>query len=283
MTSQIIPVEPFDFIIFGATGDLAERKLLPALYQRQVAGQFFDPSRIIGSSRTKMSNAEYRRYAEAALKEHVKAEELDPEALKTFLERLSYVAADATTGEGFDKLKESIGKDDVIRVFYLAVAPALFGKIAQQISQNGLVNDKVRIVVEKPIGRDLESAKLLNDTIGSVFRENQIFRIDHYLGKETVQNLMALRFANALYEPLWNNPISITYRSQLPNLSALKVAQAIMTKLAHCATWCKTICCSYFASWRWKPLLQLTRIHFATRSLRFCVPSIPLTAIAQAR
>ncbi len=205
MTSQIIPVEPFDFIIFGATGDLAERKLLPALYQRQVAGQFFDPSRIIGSSRTKMTDAEYRKYAENALKEHVSSAELDPEALQTFLERLSYVAADATTGEGFDKLKASIGKDDMIRVFYLAVAPSLFGHIAKQVESHGLVNEKARIVVEKPIGRDLESAKQLNDTIGSVFKENQIFRIDHYLGKETVQNLMALRFANALYEPLWNN------------------------------------------------------------------------------
>jgi len=205
MTSQIIPVEPFDFIIFGATGDLAERKLLPALYQRQVAGQFFDPSRIIGTSRTKMSNEDYRAYAEGALKEHVAADELDPEALNTFLGRLSYVAADATSGEGFDDLKAEVGENDLIRVFYLAVAPSLFGDLAKQIAEHGLINDRARIVVEKPIGRDQQSAKHLNDTIGSVFKENQIFRIDHYLGKETVQNLMALRFANALYEPLWNS------------------------------------------------------------------------------
>ena len=205
MTSQIIPVEPFDFIIFGATGDLAERKLLPALFQRQVAGQFLDPSRIIGSSRTKMTDEEYRAYAEGALREHVSANELTDEALQTFLRRLSYVAADALTGEGFDQLKGVIGENDVIRVFYLAVAPALFGEIAKQVAAHGLITEQARIVIEKPIGRDLESAKLLNDTIGSVFKESQIFRIDHYLGKETVQNLMALRFANALYEPLWNN------------------------------------------------------------------------------
>jgi glucose-6-phosphate 1-dehydrogenase len=194
MTSQIIPVEPFDFIIFGATGDLAERKLLPALFQRQVAGQFLDPSRIIGTSRSKMTDEEYRAYAEGALREHVSAHELTDEALQTFLGRLSYVAADATTGEGFDQLKTVIGTNDVIRVFYLAVAPSLFGDLATQIAAHDLITD-----------RDLESAKLLNDTIGKVFKESQIFRIDHYLGKETVQNLMALRFANALYEPLWNN------------------------------------------------------------------------------
>ncbi|HEV7417949.1 MAG TPA: glucose-6-phosphate dehydrogenase, partial [Tianweitania sediminis] len=175
------------------------------LYQRQVAGQFLDPSRIVGTSRTPMSNEEYRSFAEAALKEHVSAKELDPEQLKAFLGRLSYVAADATTGEGFDKLKENLNGDEVIRVFYLAVAPALFGTIAKQVEAHGLITEQARIVVEKPIGRDLQSARQLNDTIGSVFKENQIFRIDHYLGKETVQNLMALRFANALYEPLWNS------------------------------------------------------------------------------
>ncbi len=205
MTSQIIPVDPFDFIIFGGTGDLAERKLLPALYHRQQDGQFSEPTRIIGASRSKMTDKEYRAYAKTAITEHLKPEEIDAAALDKFVARLSYVAVDAKTGDGFDGLKKKIGDSACIRAFYLAVAPALFGDIAANLQKHGLVTDKARIVVEKPIGRDLASACALNDQIGRVFNEQQIFRIDHYLGKETVQNLMALRFANALYEPLWNS------------------------------------------------------------------------------
>ena len=205
MTSQIIPVEPFDFIMFGATGDLAERKLIPALYRRQKAGQFSDPTRIIGASRTKMSDAEYQEFARKALTEHVKPEEIDKDELERFIARLSYIPVDGKTGEGFPKLKKEIGGSDRIRVFYMAVAPALFGDISSKLKDEGLVTPNSRIVVEKPIGRDLASARALNDLIGDDFAEHQIFRIDHYLGKETVQNLMALRFANALYEPLWNS------------------------------------------------------------------------------
>jgi len=205
MSSQIIPVEPFDFIIFGGTGDLAERKLLPALYYRQKAGQFSEPTRIVGASRARLTDEDYRGYARKAINEHVAAEEIDQAELDRFVGRLSYVPADARSGEGFDRLKEAIGDSDRIRAFYLAVAPAIFGDIADQIHKHGLVTAQARIVVEKPIGRDLPSAQALNDKIAKAFSEQQIFRIDHYLGKETVQNLMALRFANALYEPLWNS------------------------------------------------------------------------------
>ena len=205
MTSQTIPVEPFDFIVFGGTGDLAERKLLPALYQRQRAGQFSEPTRIIGASRSKLSDEEFRDFARKAIVEHVKANEIDPTQLDEFLNRLSYVPVDAKSGEGFERLKKTLGDSDIVRVFYMAVAPSLFGDISMHLREHGLVTPNSRIVVEKPIGRDLASARALNDLIGQNFGEQQIFRIDHYLGKETVQNLMALRFANALYEPLWNN------------------------------------------------------------------------------
>jgi len=205
MTSQIIPVDPFDFIIFGGTGDLSERKLLPALYYRQKDHQFSDPTRIFGASRAKLSDAEFREFANKAIHEHVKPEDIDEAELKTFLGRLSYVAVDAMSGDGFAKLKKAIGNTDAIRAFYLAVGPALFGEISHKLKEHGLISANSRIVVEKPIGRDLDSALALNDQIGSDFGEHQIFRIDHYLGKETVQNLMALRFANSLYEPLWNS------------------------------------------------------------------------------
>ncbi|WP_075292526.1 glucose-6-phosphate dehydrogenase [Pararhizobium arenae] len=205
MSSQIIPVEPFDYVVFGGTGDLAERKLLPALYHRQLDGQFTEPTRIIGASRSALSHEEYRKFADAALKEYLKAGEYQEEQVKTFLNRLFYIPVDAKSDAGWDKLKALLdeGKERV-RAFYLAVAPGIFGDISEKIRDHKLITKSTRIVVEKPIGRDLASALELNDTIGRVFREDQIFRIDHYLGKETVQNLMALRFANALYEPLWN-------------------------------------------------------------------------------
>ncbi|MDR6754787.1 glucose-6-phosphate 1-dehydrogenase [Mycoplana sp. BE70] len=206
MSSQFIPVEPFDYVVFGGTGDLAERKLLPALYHRQIAGQFSEPTRIIGASRAAMTDEAYREFATKALREHLKPGELDDGQLKAFTERLFYVSVDAKSEQGWDKLKEILddGKERV-RAFYLAVAPAIFGEIAEKIRDHKLITKQTRIVVEKPIGRDLASATELNNTIGKVFREDQIFRIDHYLGKETVQNLMVLRFANALYEPLWNS------------------------------------------------------------------------------
>ena len=205
MSSQIIPVDPFDCVVFGGSGDLAERKLLPALYHRQIEGQFTEPTRIIGASRSALSHDEYRKFAQEALKKHLKPGEYDDEQVKIFCARLFYISIDAMSDQGWSELKKLLdeGKDRV-RAFYLAVAPSIFGPISEKIRDHKLITKHTRIVVEKPIGRDLASALHLNDTIGKVFPEEQIFRIDHYLGKETVQNLMALRFANALYEPLWN-------------------------------------------------------------------------------
>ncbi|MEM5494253.1 glucose-6-phosphate dehydrogenase [Hoeflea sp. AS16] len=206
MSQIIIPVDPFDYVVFGGTGDLAERKLLPALYHRQLAGQLTEPTRIIGASRSEMDHEGYRDFARAALKEHLPEEEYQEDDIQQFLARLFYVAVDAKSDKGWPELKEILDEGaDRVRAFYLAVGPALFGDISEKIRSNGLITEQTRIVVEKPIGRDLESARKLNKTIGEVFEEEQIFRIDHYLGKETVQNLMALRFANALYEPLWNS------------------------------------------------------------------------------
>ena len=205
MSSQIIPVDPFDCIIFGGTGDLAERKLLPALYHRQKDGQMTEPTRIFGASRADMSANEYRSFAHAALKTHVK-DELDAAQVERFLARLDYASVDVRSMRGWDRLKALVGDDQARRrACYLAVGPSLFGDIATRLRDNGLITPQTRIIVEKPIGRDLRSARALNDTLGGVIDEYQTFRIDHYLGKETVQNLMALRFANALYEPLWNS------------------------------------------------------------------------------
>ncbi|RVU82751.1 glucose-6-phosphate dehydrogenase [Leucothrix sargassi] len=205
MTSVVIPVKPFDLVIFGATGDLAMRKLLPALYRRHAVAQIPEEARIIGLSMSEHSNEEFRGLASAALKQHIPDDELDETLLGTFLDRLSYIANDVTDTNGWTELVDVLGLyPDRIRVYYLAVGPSLFGVIARGLASAGLSDGKARLVVEKPLGHDLESAKKLNQEIGDVFNEDCTYRIDHYLGKETVQNLMALRFANALFEPIWN-------------------------------------------------------------------------------
>ena len=206
MTTRIIPVEDFDLVIFGATGDLAQRKLLPALFHRDEQGQIPAGACIIGTSRRAMSTTEFRAFAAAAIDAHTKVTKAPPEVVARFLSRLTYVAAEAGKDDGWLALeKELADRKDVIRVFYLAVGPDLFGVICERLGAHNLVTVKSRVVVEKPLGKDGASADALNTAIGKVFAEPSIYRIDHYLGKETVQNLMALRFANLLFEPLWNH------------------------------------------------------------------------------
>ena len=205
MIARVIAVEPFDLVVFGATGDLSQRKLLPALYERDKAGQVPADARIVGTSRRAMSDREFQDFARKAILEHVPTAEQDGTVLADFLARLSYVAVDVATAKGWDDLVAALPDAQRIRIFYLATSPDLFGEISIQLGEHGLVTDRARVVVEKPIGKDLDSARALNDAIGRVFREEAIYRIDHYLGKETVQNMMALRFANALFEPLWNS------------------------------------------------------------------------------
>jgi glucose-6-phosphate 1-dehydrogenase len=205
MSSRIIAVDPFDLVVFGGTGDLTYRKLLPALYHRHRDKQIPAEARIFGASRRPMSDEDYREATAKALREHVAAAELEPDVVEAFLARLHYVSVDAKSDNGWDALATALKAGaDRVRAFYLAVDPALFGVISAQIGAKGLVTPKTRVIIEKPIGHDLASANEVNDAVGRVFDESQIYRIDHYLGKETVQNLMALRFANALFEPLWN-------------------------------------------------------------------------------
>ena len=205
MTSRVIKVDPFDLVVFGGTGDLAHRKLLPALYHRDLDGQMPDDARIIGASRRDLGRDDYRAFALKAVSENLGGSDADAAALARFIERLDYVCLDASADRGWDDLNAMLrGREGVVRAFYLAVGPALFGRICERLAGAGVVTPNSRVVIEKPIGHDLESATEVNDMVGRVFSEEQIFRIDHYLGKETVQNLMALRFGNALFEPLWN-------------------------------------------------------------------------------
>jgi len=205
MTSRVIPVDPFVLVVFGATGDLARRKILPALFHRDIDGQLPDEATIIGLSRGPFTLKKYVELARTAIQEHVAASNITEASLNKFLSRLLYLSVDADQDGGWEDLKAALQPfQDRITVFYLATAPERFGPICRRVKKFGLDTEKARVVVEKPIGKTLESAREINDAVGRVFAEDKVYRIDHYLGKEAVQNLMALRFANGLFEPLWN-------------------------------------------------------------------------------
>ncbi|MFB2593328.1 glucose-6-phosphate dehydrogenase [Paracoccus sp. p4-l81] len=204
MVSRVIPVEDFDLVIFGATGDLARRKILPGLYRRYLSGQFAQGARIIGAARSKLTSTAFREDVATAIAEFVAEDKRDPAAIAEFLKLVSYVAIDATGTDGWSRLKDKM-RAGVTQAFYFSVAPSLFGALAERLHSHDIAGPQARIVVEKPFGRDLDSARALNATLAEHFNETQIYRIDHYLGKETVQNLMAVRFGNILFEPLWNS------------------------------------------------------------------------------
>jgi glucose-6-phosphate 1-dehydrogenase len=202
--AQLVPAETFDLVIFGGTGDLAMRKLLPALYHRDLDGQLTPESRIIAASRGELAREDYLERVEDALRRNLAEDEFDETFWATFAARIHYVQADASAHEEWSSLAQLLnGVEERVRVAYLATAPSLFGAIAQGLKHNGLVTESSRIVLEKPLGRDLDSAREINNEIAACFAESQVYRIDHYLGKETVQNLLALRFGNSLFEPLW--------------------------------------------------------------------------------
>ncbi|MGJ8545608.1 MAG: glucose-6-phosphate dehydrogenase [Sulfitobacter sp.] len=203
MVSRVIPVDPFDLVIFGGTGDLARRKILPGLYRRFQSGQMPGDARIIGAARTDLDDAGFRAMVAEAI-----AEFGDPgpnDVMAAFLQQVSYVAIDARGENGWAELQEKMKGSGRIEAYYFSVAPGLFGDLAERLQKWGMADEAARIVVEKPFGRDLASARALNATLATYFNEDQIYRIDHYLGKETVQNLMAVRFGNMLFEPLWNS------------------------------------------------------------------------------
>lgn len=204
MVSRVIPVDPFDLVIFGGTGDLARRKIIPGLFRRFLSGQLPADSRIIGAARSSMEPAEYKSLLEEAIKEFGGDEKSGADELAAFLNMIDYVAVDAVAGDGWDHLK-SLMRDGVVRAFYFSVAPSLFGALADKLHEYAIATSESRIVVEKPFGHDLPTARALNAILAKHFDERQIYRIDHYLGKETVQNLMAIRFGNVLFEPLWNS------------------------------------------------------------------------------
>jgi glucose-6-phosphate 1-dehydrogenase len=206
VSSRIIPVQPFDYVVFGATGDLTKRKLIPALYHRFKDGQFDEQSRIIGVSRTKLSDAEFQKAARESIAQFVEKDYQDQKVIDRFISVCSYVANDVSDPAKWGDLSKNLRDDPkIVRAFYLAIAPDLFGPTCEYIKKQGYYRRDARVVIEKPLGHDLKSSIEINSEVSKIFAEDQVYRIDHYLGKETVQNLLALRFANVLFEPVWNS------------------------------------------------------------------------------
>lgn len=197
--------EPLDLVIFGGAGDLSVRKLLPALYMAHLHHNLPEATRIHALGRQAWDRDTFAAFINDKVRGFIAPETLDETAWQGFLARLTYVCLDATQASDFAGLASALqpGSD---RVYYLATAPTLFTDICAHLHGAGLIDARSRVVLEKPLGHDLASARAINDEVGRYFSEAQTFRIDHYLGKETVQNMMVLRFGNTIFEPLWRSP-----------------------------------------------------------------------------
>ena len=191
-------------LLFGATGDLAARMLLPSLYGLDADGLLPGELAIVGAARSSLTQDDFRNHAYDALRRHLPAGFLDDAIAARFLDRLRYVAIDANRPEDFDKLAAAVGDCGPGLAIFLSTAPSLFKATIHGLASVGLACPSARMALEKPLGSDLASSRQINDTVATHFPEERTFRVDHYLGKETVQNLLALRFANSLFEPLWN-------------------------------------------------------------------------------
>jgi glucose-6-phosphate 1-dehydrogenase len=207
-----LPVHPTTMVIFGCSGDLAKRKLLPAIYNLAHEGALPERFNLIGVSRGEMSDDEFREGAKESIKEFSRREP-DEKVLDALLKQFRYVMGTFDDETMYGRLREALDEFDekggieFNRLFYLSTAPNFFPVIAEALGEHGLnrrEDAEVRIIIEKPFGTDLESARELNRRVLAHFDESQVFRIDHYLGKETVQNILVLRFANMIFEPLWN-------------------------------------------------------------------------------
>lgn len=191
-------------LLFGATGDLAQRMLLPSLYGLHADGLLPDGLTITGTARSENDDASYRAFAKTALEKFVPKDRMDEKAVESFLERVGYQPLDATDLDHYKQLSDKVGDVSGGLAIFLSTAPSLFEAVIRGLEGAGLAGETVRIGLEKPLGYDLASSREINDTVATAFPEERTFRIDHYLGKETVQNILALRFGNSFFEPVWN-------------------------------------------------------------------------------
>ncbi|KMZ13895.1 Glucose-6-phosphate 1-dehydrogenase [Candidatus Burkholderia humilis] len=197
---------PLDMIIFGGGGDLAARKLLPALYMAHTHCNLPPDTRILAIGRKDWTRDDYlKNFMEEQSRAFIDKKAFDAQSWDKFLALFDYVCIDVENPSDFQRLAQAV-RPDSQRVLYLSTSPELFVTICENLDSTGILDDHARVVLEKPLGHDLASAQAINDAVGRHFKEEQIYRIDHYLGKETVQNLMVLRFGNAIFGPLWQAP-----------------------------------------------------------------------------
>ncbi len=196
--------QPSDFTIFGVLGDLARRKLIPSLYQLEKAGLLHKDSRIIGVARHELKQEEFVDKMRVSLTTFIK-DSLDSEVVERLLARLHYVLINLDIPDEYNRLLDVVDQEKRVLVNYFSVSPFLFAEICTGLDHAGIITPTTRVVLEKPIGRDLASSQKINDTVARVFCEDQVYRIDHYLGKETVMNLLALRFANSIFTTNWDH------------------------------------------------------------------------------
>ena len=253
---------PCAVLIFGATGDLTKRKLIPALYRLAQQGLVSGAFAILGAARKEMSDDEFRLLMQKAVEEFASDESLDESTWQSFAKRIFYLAGDFNDAELYQKLKGKLQEIDSEydtqgnRIFYLATAPDYFGVIARQLGDAKMAHSKdeakdqakdeakdqaqgkawTRIIIEKPFGHDLESARALNQELATVFDEKQVYRIDHYLGKETVQNLLVFRLQTASSNHCGTGSTSITFRLPMLRHWALKVEAVTMKRPEPCET-----------------------------------------------
>ena len=210
----------FDMVIFGATGDLSMRKLLPSLYQAHAAGLLHPDARILGVSRSQFDTAQFLAKVETDSKIHIKHHFSDA-LWASFIQRIQYLSLNVSEPEHFAKLGEVVKarKETDNVIIYLSTAPKFFAPACENLAAVGLNADNVRIVLEKPLGTDLASSQAINTDVARFFKEEQVYRIDHYLGKESLQNVLPLRFGNVFLEPIWNKDfvqsVQITIAEQL--------------------------------------------------------------------
>ena len=243
---------PTVLVIFGGRGDLTWRKLIPALFNLHLDKSLPQPFAVHGIDRIESSSEQLREHLRDGAKQFSRRGPPADADWDSFVAAVTYQRADFDDPAAYAQLADYLARIDTQwntqagRIFYLATPPSLFGVIARRLGEAGLSREPERshIVVEKPLGCDLESARQLNRVLTDNFAESQIFRIDHYLGKETVQNILAFRFANVLFEPIWNrryvDHVTITVAEEV----GVEHRGGYYDHAAHCATWCRITCCN---------------------------------------
>ena len=267
-------IAPQCLVIFGASGDLTHRKLVPALFelfqQRRLPSEFA----LLGCARRPWSDEEFRSKMAEAMGDKVRDH---PEEWEQFAAGMFYEPVDLQKPEDVVKLGGRLQEIDrqratrSNRTFYLSVSPKFYAGGCRALADAGLLKDpqRSRVVIEKPFGRDYGSAQSLNKVVQGCGQENQIFRIDHYLGKETVQNIMVMRFANAIFEPIWNRNYISSVQITASETVGVEERAGTTKPLAPCATWCKTTSPKCWRSPPWKPLDVLIQRPSAVKRPRF--------------